>query len=46
MKEKRFKEFRAMSLSYKLLVIIGIIDIIGFTLECMYSIIYNLYMHT
>ena len=45
MKENRFKEFRAMSFNYKLLVIIGIIDIIGFTLECMYSIIYNLYMH-
>lgn len=41
MKEKRFKEFRAMSLGYKLLVIIGIIDVIGCTLE----IIYNLYMH-
>ena len=45
MKEKPFKEFRAMSLDYIILVIIGIIDVIGFTLECIYSIIYNLYMH-
>lgn len=41
MKEKRFKEFRAMSLNYKFLVIIGIIDVIG----CILEIIYNLYMH-
>ena len=41
MKEKRFKEFRAMSLSYKLLVFIGIIDVIG----CILEIIYNLYTH-
>ena len=30
MKEKRFKEFRAMSLNYKLYVIIGILDTIYF----------------
>ena len=41
MKEKRFKEFRAMSLDYKILVIIGIIDVI----VANFRIIYNLYMH-
>lgn len=45
MKEKRFKEFRAMSFDYKLLVIIGIIDLVASTLEWMYSILYNLYNH-
>ncbi|GEM_PF-4391468 len=33
MKEKRFKEFRAMSLIYQLLVIDGILDIIDSMLK-------------